>query len=346
MNDIQNMIKEQTMCFRNPDGYQFECSQAVLEKYIRKNKLIGDLIYPWSNFNWDYSVIIEKKYKPEILGVSNSGSIEALTKDIDALIKIVEAFLITPNPSDNSGAGNPNKIDNDLVPCSVKNNQINQLKLIKEQINILQNIINQNKILFLDNIYKNQLVMLIARTQDFLKSCVVLNNLKIESSKQKKPYDDAFFKRNMDGENSSSFYVKYGSCPSKINNKEECEKNGYTWMENPLFKSKNKGVNTKNGSCFKGKYAFIENTPGLSIGNIKSAKGLIPSLLKNLTELSPDKFAFIAQGYGIPGLKIQKCEESFINYNKTELDTNNFIFIWILILILIGIVYFFLNSSI
>ena len=36
MNNLNDMIKEQKQCFQNPDGYQFECANKVLEKYIKK----------------------------------------------------------------------------------------------------------------------------------------------------------------------------------------------------------------------------------------------------------------------------------------------------------------------
>ena len=333
MNNLNDMIKEQKQCFQNPDGYQFECANKVLEKYIKKNKSIKSLIYPWSNFDWDYTVLVEKQYDPKILKVSSSGTIEALTKDIDALIKIVEALLVNPNPSENSGASNPNKKDNDLVPCSVGVNKIKNIAKLKNEINDIQNIINNG-----GNTpeLSNRLGILIGKTQGFMKSCAVLNSLKVESSYDKQPYSDPFFKKKLDGEKSSSYFAKVGTCPTKINDKNACEKKGYSWISNPLFKSKNKGVNTTVGACFKDKYMYINNAPGLSIGEIKNFKGLIPSLLNNLTDLSPDKFAFVAMGYGIPGLEVQKCEGFVGNkFNKWS-----FILWCILIIFIINLILF------
>ena len=49
---------------------------------------------------------------------------------------------------------------------------------------------------------------------------------------------------------------------------------------------------------------------------MKSLKGLIPSLVNNLGQLSPDQLAFAANGFGIPGLAIQSCQEDFVNFVK------------------------------
>ena len=130
-----------------------------------------------------------------------------------------------------------------------------------------------------------------------------------------------------------------GSCPTKIDNKLDCEKKGYTWIPNSLFnKPENeKGVNTKAGSCFKGRYAYIDNTPGLNIGQIKSLKGLIPSLIKNISEFSPDNLVFAASGFGIPGLEIQQCEP-FICQTRLNSCVHYRIYFFFFILLLILVI--------
>jgi hypothetical protein len=317
MDDLSEMIKEQKQCFLNPDQYKFQCAEKVLEKYIRKNNLIKKLIYPWRNFDWDYSIIVEKNYNPIKHGASSKGTATALVNDISLLVKIIEGFIITANPNNQSGASDSSKKNNDLVPCNVSLNNINNLN---KKINTLQNIINKESNPLSKTIFRQILFELIGKSQSIIKSCAKLNSLKEEELNQKKPYNSIFFDKKLDGENSSSYYALTGVCPSKISNKVDCENKGYTWMGNPLFKSKNKGVDTKNGSCFRGKYLYIDNKPGLSIGETKSFKGLIPSLMQNLSELSPDKLAFAANGFGIPGLDIQQCgHESFVNYKSSNI---------------------------
>ena len=160
------------------------------------------------------------------------------------------------------------------------------------------------------------------QTQQALQTCTVLNSLKIEDLKQKKPYNHPYFNKKLDGEQSSSYYAQVGICPTKIESKKECIKKGYLWMGNPLFKkpSKDRGPDTKDGSCFRGRYSYIDNKPGLAIGNIKSMKGLIPSLINNLNQMSPNQLVYAAMGYGIPGLELQKCEEFIGNRQNSLID--------------------------
>lgn len=334
MDDLSNMINEQRQCFEKPDKYQFECAMKVLEKYIRKNDFIKNFIYPWRNYDWSYTDFVKNQYDPVKLGGSSKGNLETLIRDIEIMVKIIESLVSSPNPDTKSVAKDPNNSKNDLVPCSISGGKIKELSDIKNQIDDLRDKIKKG-----DQKFKPKLLSLVKKTQQYISSCAVLNSISAQGLSQDKPYPDKFFKK-LTGEKSSSFYTMIGSCPTNIDSKNECEKKGYNWIPNPLFNKPDnqRGVDTKAGSCFKGRYALIDNSPGLSIGQIKSLKGLIPSLIKNITEFSPDKLAFAAAGYGIPGLEIQQCEP-FINRDNTlfggfDIFTPVFLFL-ILILLLI-----------
>lgn len=336
MDGLSNMINEQRQCFEKPDKYQFECALKVLEKYIRKNEFIKNFIYPWRNYDWSYTDFVKNQYDPIKLGGSSKGNVETLIRDIEIMVKIIESLVTSPNPDTKSVAKDPNNPKNDLVPCSVDEKKIKEISDIKNQIDDLRDKIKEG-----DQKVKPKLLSLVKKTQRYISSCAVLNSISAQGLSQNKPYSDKFFKK-LDGEKSSSFYAMIGSCPTNIDNKKECEKKGYSWIPNPLFKKPDnqRGVDTKSGSCFKGRYALVDNSPGLSIGQVKSLKGLIPSLIKNIMEFSPDKLAFAAAGFGIPGLEIQQCEP-FIDSsdNVTEID-HLILFIFILILILLFILVF------
>ena len=69
-------------------------------------------------------------------------------------------------------------------------------------------------------------------------------------------------------------------CPSKITDKNQCESKGFTWIPNPLYELPEmlRGPDTTPGSCYKGRYAYLNNKPGYTIGQIDDMNGLIPSL--------------------------------------------------------------------
>lgn len=324
---LRELLKEQKDCFRKPDKLSPICAVKVFEKYARKNKIFNNLIYPWKNFNWNYVNFVKQNYDPKKLGVSSEGSASALVNDIKALIKIIEGFITDGNPNKDSSAGDPNK-NNDLYPCSVSPEQLKNIEGIKQQINILENIITQSNNPTINKIYKQMINQLLLQVQATLQTCVVLNKLKIEDLKQKPPYKHDFFNKKLDGNQSSSYFAQIGICPTKIKSQNECVSKGYLWMGNPLAKkpAKDRGPETTSGSCFRGRYSYIDNKPGLAIGNIKSMKGLIPSLINNLNEISPNQLLYAAMGFGIPGMELQKCEENFqdSHYN-IEKNVNNII---------------------
>ena len=129
---------------------------------------------------------------------------------------------------------------------------------------------------------------------------------------QRAPTDDNFLKKNLEGENSSSYYFKVGTCDRPdIITKEECENKKYKWTPNPLD-------NTK-GYCTQPRYGFIDNTAKPFI-NGSNGKGFIPAIANDLFEIMPDKLLDTLLGQSTTGLQIQECpnigsvNEGFGNY--------------------------------
>lgn len=150
------------------------------------------------------------------------------------------------------------------------------------------------------------------------KACKAFHKVK-SKNQDKVPYKNDFFKKKLDGENSSSYYVKIGSCPIKNTSKEECSKKGYDWVLNPVDKALSKfagGISA--GSCHMPRYAFINNQPGLEVkiptGKSKKKiklgklKGYVPSLTNDVLSLAPGNLVRAYSGKNIKGyLEIQKC---------------------------------------
>ena len=181
-------------------------------------------------------------------------------------------------------------------------------------------------------------------------SCRILNAAKMSSLSQKKPYQHNFFQKPLEGKSSSSYFVQVGVCPSDINDEESCQEKGYQWIQNPLAKlpSLLRGPSTTGGSCFRGKYAYMNNKPGYPIGQIKDLNGLIPSMAHGMSSISPDKIMATAMGINTPDVSIQKCNESFSFTNKDRIINNvtiNFSLFLIILLICVIIYLSFILTS-
>lgn len=150
-------------------------------------------------------------------------------------------------------------------------------------------------------------------------SCRILNAAKQSNLSQKKPYENSFFQKPTEGKSSSSYFVQVGVCPTDIKDEPTCREKGYQWIENPLAKlpSLLRGPTTTSGSCFRGKYAYMDNKPGFPIGQIKDLNGLIPSMAHGMLSVSPDKIMATAMGINTPDVSIQKCDEGFSNLPST-----------------------------
>ena len=197
------------------------------------------------------------------------------------------------------------------------------------------------------------------------KGCEAINTIKKSYRNQKPPYPDPFFNKNLDGESSSSFFIKTGTCPKNLD-KDECLRKGYTWVPNPLYEMTPPFLRPPSfvsGSCYKDKYSYISNksgldfkiphvtekTPGMedkkkrdltnkSIDLINKEmpkfKGNIPSIMGDLLSLSPNNLIDVAKGKKNKYYDVMTCEEGF---SKTRFDP---VLIGLSILVIVSILIF------
>ena len=170
----------------------------------------------------------------------------------------------------------------------------------------------------------------IAGRDDILEEDVKLSNIKNSYRMMDKKLPYPSFKKDYPecrfptkGKHSSSYFVRSGTCKTKIDNENECRRKEYTWYENkPKFpkifkqmaktsKSK-KPVGKLKGSCYKPRYIYIDN----SAKGLFGKKGLHPSLFNDLMSITPDKLFQILAGNSVEGGGILPCTEDFINYNS------------------------------
>ena len=114
---MDKMMSAVNKCLGASGNHQALCAKAAMQKYLRKLPLMNDLVYPWSNYNWDYETVVTKEYNPKDKGASDAGTITALIGDIEAMLHLLSGFLKDANPSSSASAGNPKAKQNDLVPC-------------------------------------------------------------------------------------------------------------------------------------------------------------------------------------------------------------------------------------
>lgn len=251
------------------------CHSTATEKLNRNMPYNKGSIYPWRNYDWDYSNFINNQYSTLATGATKSGSISAMVKNLGAMRKLVGAYIQDPNPSSSSIAGGNRQIDDyPYYECT-------------------DNVFDLNG-------------QLLASPGD-TRRCRIRHEIKY-GDKEKAPFEDDIFKDpdRIRGERSSSYYVRIGSCPRPdIKTEEECVKRGYTWTASTIEKL----FDSSAGACSQPRYAYIDNAPGYKIGGAR-LQGLVPSIAKDFLALTPDKIINVALGNSVENnFELQQCPE-------------------------------------
>lgn len=119
------------------------------------------------------------------------------------------------------------------------------------------------------------------------------------------------------GTGSSSYFIKTGTCKTKIINPTECKQKGYNWIEESAFVPEEVKAfystmsktddsllgdkipsSTPQGVCYKPRYSYINNQ---SKGIITGSDGLVPSFFNDLEEISPMNLFEMTSGYSVDG---------------------------------------------
>lgn len=333
LSELSDLLQNVSSCLGGSGQYKIQCAGAAILEFAKKMPYVDKMIYPWTNFNWDYLMYTQNNYDPVKMGLTGDDTITALTADIDGLIQMVNGLLFTANPDDGDHAA-----VNDLCPglssALIQSTQvfIQTFQLHQKQ---LSSSGNTQGAAALDTIIKGyQNTLDLYKTQHSDDSCALWAHYRLSELTQSKPYEDPFFDRPLTGQYSSSYFVMTGVCDDTgLTEQPACEGAGYIWVPNPLFKKVNatptgsptdqanhadmKQASTVTpGDCYRGKYAYMDNKPGLEIGQIKDFNGLIPSMINDMTKLDPGKMMAAAMGQGVPGFAMQHCkDETFIGNN-------------------------------
>ena len=140
------------------------------------------------------------------------------------------------------------------------------------------------------------------------KSCDVMNNIKKSYLAQDRPA--IHLDLELDGKASSSFFYKWGSCITK-DNLSDCIQKGYQYLD---------------GKCYKSRYHYLSNRPGIDLTKINDntftqmanklggfVQGNMPSVVGDILSFTPNQLQKVynqeQNGDYIP----EPCNEHFTN---------------------------------
>lgn len=169
------------------------------------------------------------------------------------------------------------------------------------------------------------------------------NRLPLPYPDFKKDYPES--KYPTQGKASSSYFIKTGTCKSKIDNEKTCKEKGFTWMDNSLNLSKNmkqffkttkrpkskQAKKNPSGICYKPKFIYINNVPK---GN-QNFQGMAPALINDVMNISPDKLFPILAGQQVDGGGLIPCKEEYTNYRFDRYISIHLTIMLLLILLII-----------
>jgi hypothetical protein len=275
----KDYIKQMKSLYNTIDG-----SMANMMYMIRTgNPEIKNYVWPWNNFDFDYSKYIYNKYDPAILktkdstledGISSDGFLDVTQDNLD---KIRRGYRDTLRKD---------AIPHDAGPDAYGNNQ------------------------------PASVAGATGKEHDVLSDAKEVQKVKKKYNSLKEPYNgfkkeykhffDKKFGKGKDptGKFASSYFIKSGNCPVPgIKNMMQCKAKGFTWnpmrsMIDDSMRAFFPGADTSKDTskCFKPRYAFIDNSPGTLYPG-SNDEGMIPTIAKTMANLNPMELS-LAATYG------------------------------------------------
>ncbi|MDA7573870.1 hypothetical protein N8751_01155 [bacterium] len=250
-------------------------NMKLLEQRIKSREHKN--LYPINNHDFDYKTAVKKKYNVFNQGITNDPTMNNLIGAPNKLLPYLKAMIDEPYPSRGTTAG-------------------------------VDDIIGADK------------------GANFIKTKYRELNHELPYPSFRKDYPACRYPTN--GENASSYFIKAGTCSTKINDEGLCNKKGYKWVPNPMNKvpavakkllsfvknKKNKAKPPPKGSCYKPRFAYIDN----SAKGIFNKKGFAPSMFNDLMNVAPDKIFNILAGYTVDGSGLLPCVEEFTQHNNNH----------------------------
>lgn len=280
-NALKIYLSECSRCASQGNN-DYQCHRNAKINLLRRLPIISKSIYPWKNYDWNYSNHIDNNYHPDYTGANREGSIAALYQNTNALVKLVNGLISDSIPNKYSKASVPSW-DSDypsVKACTSPGCKTAQsIKMdFKQKKPYNHTFLNNN----LDGINSSSYYYQFGTCPRY-------------DIKTMKACEDRGFTWVPDVMSNSidksiDFLKGVSKSAEKNQNKNETEKQ------------------TKNNSgfCHQPRYGFIDNTPKSFIDG-SNLKGIIPSLANDLASLTPDKIFSAMMGASNNSLVLQQC---------------------------------------
>ena len=91
------------LCLYAKKTGDFTCTLAATQQKLRDTSLMKGSVYPWTNYDFNYSDYMTKKYTPYMNQLSTGTTIEDTMKNIGILVdKLAPALITDANPDTSS----------------------------------------------------------------------------------------------------------------------------------------------------------------------------------------------------------------------------------------------------
>ena len=303
---LKKYLKECKYC-ASATGNNYKCLNSAAKNLKRRSPLFNKDVYPWLNYDWNYSNYVSNNYLPRHTGATKRSNIQAMYDNIIALSKVLDGLIADPNPGIRSRAGIKNRYS-DYPPL----HECNTPRCIATQNvkNALNNQIGNPPTS--DNFLKQKKLTGKYSSSYYIK----IGTCDRQDIQSEKKCEEKGYKWSPD---------VISNVISKLKkNKSDVKKEG-----------------PKKGKCLQPRYMFIDNS-SKPILNGSKMEGMIPSLGNTIRDIMPDKILSVALGNSLNDtFEIQQCpntSENFVNYTKYKYES-------ILTVLLLLLLIYFLNIN-
>ena len=259
-------------------GADYKCMQAAKNNLLRGIPTIGNGIYPWKNYDWNYANYVSNNYSPWATGSNTLPTISQAFKNARGFIKIVNGIGFDPNPNPRSTASTLDWKNSDFpyLPECIKDGRC----LVTEAV---KNSFKQDKP------YEDPFLNMKTNGEHSSSYYFRVGNCPRRDIKDR------------------------ATCESKGYT---WSPNIFDMAVNKLKKKHGDDGQSTSGSCSQPRYAYIDNSPKTYF-NGSNAKGFLPAIANDLMALTPDKLLGQFMGASVANsYYIQSCPETFTNYKS------------------------------